>query len=98
MIVMVRVLEHDDGCWYPRYEYRHPWCFDEGEHVESWDCHPMQPNRYDFSSNEDYEQALTEQFSRGRCGQRLTNLGPRSGDGAGTAPGAGDVHGAGNGF
>ena len=28
----------------------------------------MQPNRYDSASNEDYEQALTEQFSGARCG------------------------------
>lgn len=98
MTVMVRVLEPHDGGWYPRYEYRHPWCVDEGEHVESWDCHPMQPNRYDFASNEDYEQALTEQFSCARCGGALADIGARCSDGSGLAPGAGDVTGAGAGY
>ena len=95
MIVMVRAIQHYGGAWRAAYQYRHPHCVDEGEHIESWDCHPEQPNRHAYASDEDYELALAEQFTCGRCGQSLTDLGGRAGDGSGSASGAGDVWGAG---
>ena len=93
-IVLVRTLEPDGGgVLRAAYQYRHAWCVDEGEHVESWDCHPLQPNRHDFERDEDFERALDEQWSCGRCGLPLSDVDGSCGDGAGTAPGAGNIWG-----
>ena len=95
-IVLVRTLEPDGAALRARYQYRHTFCVDDGEHVESWGCHPLQPNRHDYGRDEDFERALTEQWSCGRCGLPLSNVGGSSGDGSGSAPGAGDIWGAGH--
>ena len=100
-IVLVRTLAlapDPAGILRAAYQYRHAWCVDDGEHVESWDCHPLQPSRHDFERDEDFERALDEQYSCGRCSHPLTDLYGSCGDGSGTAPGAGDVWGAGVGY
>ena len=53
------------------------------------------PNRHDFERDEDYERALDDQFSCGRCGLNLSDLAGRSGTAAARLLGAGDVWGAG---
>ena len=93
-IVLVRTLEPDPaGVLRAGYQYRHSFCVDDGEHVESYDAHPLQPNRHDFERDEDFERALDEQWSCGRCGLTLSDLDGSCGAGGGTAPGAGDIWG-----
>ena len=109
LMVMVRTLGHDG---LPRYELRHFDCIDERDCIEGI-VSPMQPNRYDYASADEYEQAVTDAYTCGRCGEieapeaadGLDDSGWRSGsgwmggsgDGLGSAPGAGELDGSGSG-
>ncbi len=88
-MLMVRV-EHGDR---PRYELRHFGCVGEGEHIEGV-ASPMQPNRYDYGDADEYERAVTAAFTCTRCGDAAGGL-DGSGDGRGSAPGAGELDGSG---
>lgn len=97
LMVMVRTLGHDG---LPRYELRHFDCIDEGDCIEGV-ASPMQPNRYDYASADEYEQAVTDAYTCGRCGEieapdAVVGLAD-SGAGRGSAPGAGELDGSGSG-